>query len=110
MIDRFSRAGDRVADLALVAQELATDEDTTRWGSLAEELAELGHPLPKRLGSRHTTPRLRYVEQQLQRHDAFEAITATAKAKWTKLLQQCRSDCLGLRQLTRLRAGPDGGR
>ena len=38
---------------------------------------------------------------------AYEAITGTAKAKWSKLLQQNESDCSGTQELLLLCAAAD---
>jgi hypothetical protein len=105
-LERFTCSADAVADLYEEAQQLARlwHEKTSRQGTrdwdLAEYLADLGTPQPRHLGTKHTTSRLRYVEQQLRKHDAYDAISGGAKAKWTKLLQQSRSDTLGVRELT----------
>ncbi len=67
---------------------------------LVDLLRQVGLPTPRHLGSKQSAQRLRYVRQQLARHDAYGSITSTAKAKWTKLLQQGQNDCRGLHDLT----------
>lgn len=96
MVDRFTCLGRELASVFVAVQEVVPGGPDR---SLADLLRERGHRQPGHLAPRHTTPRLRYVEQQLQRHDAYAAITGTAKAKWTKLLQQNESDCRGTREL-----------
>ena len=104
-IDHHTRAAAAVDKLYEDAQELALlwheksgRGGTPRW-SLADFLADLSQPQPRYLGARHTASRLRYVEQQLRKHGDYDAISGGAKAKWTKLLQQNRSDTCGTRDL-----------
>jgi len=66
---------------------------------LSDYLRQAGLPLAPHLGSKQGAQRLRYVRQQLHKHNAYASITGTAKAKWTKLLKQGEQDCLGLQRL-----------
>ncbi|MBT4096564.1 MAG: hypothetical protein HOM68_23335 [Gemmatimonadetes bacterium] len=66
---------------------------------LSDYLRHAGLPLAPHLGSKQGAQRLRYVRQQLLKHNAYASITGTAKAKWTKLLRQGEQDCLGLQRL-----------
>jgi hypothetical protein len=104
-IELFTTSGNAVADLyedvrelALLWHEKSERGGTADWG-LADFLADIGHPQPRHLGTKHTTSRLRYVEQQLHRHGAYDAISGGAKAKWTKVLQQNESDTRGTRAI-----------
>ncbi|MDA0337311.1 MAG: hypothetical protein O2782_19275 [bacterium] len=94
-------------EMALLCHEKANRRDTTAW-SLADHLQDLGQPQPKHLGAKHTASRLRYVELQLRKHGAYAAISGGAKAKWTKVLQQNRSDTCGTRAIV-LRAAVELG-
>ncbi|MBT3343866.1 MAG: hypothetical protein HN404_12770 [Gemmatimonadetes bacterium] len=86
---------------ALLATGTATGSKARkrREPDLVDLLRRAELPIPRNLGSKQSTQRLRYVRQQLARHDAYESITSTAKAKWTKLLQQGQNDCRGVYQL-----------
>jgi len=104
-IEHFAPSAAAVMDLYEDARELALlwHEKSRRgaepdW-SLADFLADLERPQPRLLAPKHTSSRLRYVEQQLRKHGAYDAITGGAKAKWTKLLQQNESDTRGTREL-----------
>lgn len=94
----FENLFEDARELALLCHEKSQRIDTADW-SLADFLADLGQPQPRHLGTKHTTSRLRYVTQQLRKHDAYAAISGGAKAKWTKVLQQSQSDTCGTRQL-----------
>lgn len=91
-------------ELALLWHDKSERAGTSGW-SLADFLADMGQPQPRYLGTRHTTSRLRYVEQLLNRHGAYDAISGGAKAKWTKVLQQNESDTRGTRELVLRGAG-----
>ena len=105
-IEQHTSCADSVADLYEDAQQLVqlwnekTERTSTSDWTLANHLANMGKPQPRHLGAKHTASRLRYVEQQLRKHGAYDAISGGAKAKWTKLLQQNQSDTLGLQMLT----------
>lgn len=94
----FDQCFEDARDLAQLWHEKSGRPGTSGW-TLADFLADLGYPLPRALGPKHTGSRLRYVRQALQRHGGFDAISGGAKAKWTKLLQQSTSDTRALRQL-----------
>ena len=105
VVHRCTTSGGALTDLYEDAQQLAllwheksVGDGTSDWG-LADFLADMGQPQPRHLGTRHTTSRLRYVERQLNRHGAYDAISGGAKGKWTKLLQQNESDTRGTREL-----------
>ena len=52
------------------------------------------------VGERQAAQRISFVrEQLLKRHHEFDALTPTAKAKWTKVLDYNWHDCYGLREL-----------
>lgn len=105
-IEHFTSCADSVANLYEDAQQLTRlwHEKTGRTGTsdwaLADYLADMGNPQPRHLGSKHTTSRLRYVQRQMLKHGAYDAMSGGAKAKWTKLLQQSRGDTFGVRELT----------
>ncbi|MEE2832038.1 MAG: hypothetical protein VYD18_06725 [Candidatus Latescibacterota bacterium] len=111
VVGRYTPSGGALTDLYEDAQQLALlwHDKSERGGasdwSLADFLADMGQPQPRHLGTRHTTSRLRYVERQLNRHGAYDAISAGAKAKWTKVLQQNESDTRGIRKLVLRSAG-----
>ena len=57
----------------------------------------VGHPVPKAFGPGNFQ-RIRYVRDMLNRRAGeYGALTAVAKAKWTKALEHNRHDCVGLR-------------
>jgi hypothetical protein len=63
-------------------------------------LSLIGYRLPTYFGERQAAQRISYVrEQLLKRNHKFEALTPTAKAKWTKVLDYNWHDCYGLREL-----------
>ena len=90
--------GGAVRDLALLWHQKAGLEATDRW-TLSDFATDLDKPIPRNLGARHTTPRLRHVQTQLRSHGDCASITGTAKAKWTKLLQQGEADVRALRNV-----------
>jgi hypothetical protein len=51
------------------------------------------------LGLRKSTSRLRAVIDMLDKKQDYDLLTATVKAKWTKLLEHNRIDVLGMRAL-----------
>lgn len=109
-VAQFAHAGAAFDELFEDARELGLlwHEKVGRPGApdwaLADFLADMGQPLPKRLAPKHTTSRVRYVGQALQRHGRYDAISGGAKAKWTRLLQQSASDTQALQSFV-LRAG-----
>lgn len=68
----------------------------------------LGYDKPTHFGDGKTTHRLRSVLKGLQARGkgSYEDLTRVQKAKWTKLLQYNRVDCLGMRDLV-LRAASE---
>jgi hypothetical protein len=59
-----------------------------------------GYDVPAHLRSGNSAQRIRYVRQMLEGKDGqYETLTATAKSKWTKVLEHNRHDCIGLREL-----------
>ncbi len=105
--ERHTDLGRKLATVAIdvrpvlldAAGSAAASPRKRREPDLADLLRQAGLPIPRHLGSKQSAQRLRYVRQQLRRHDAYASITSTAKAKWTKLLHQGEQDALGLQQL-----------
>lgn len=66
----------------------------------------LGLERPRIFGAGHASQRLRHVRDQLVRRGSWEALTPTAKGKWTKLLSYNRLDVEHLETLV-IRAARD---
>ncbi|MED5414274.1 MAG: hypothetical protein VYC64_04935 [Candidatus Latescibacterota bacterium] len=83
----------------VLLQTLAGDTRRRRGPTLVDFMRKVDLPISRQVGSKQTAQRIRYVRQQLFKHDAYSSITGTAKAKWTKFLQQGEQDCRGLQSL-----------
>jgi hypothetical protein len=60
----------------------------------------IGYRLPSYFGERQAAGRISFVRNALATHSGdFAAITPTAKAKWTKVLDYNWHDCNGLREV-----------
>jgi hypothetical protein len=85
------------------------DQPLPDWG-LKTFLDFIGYPRPAHLGEQKTTHRLRGVLAGLERRGSYEALTPVQKAKWTRLLDHNRHDCLGMKALLdRVLEGPGTG-
>ena len=72
--------------------------------SLDRFMKLVGYVVPKAHGPGNTGQRLRYVKAQLLKRGCFDALTPTAKGKWTRLLGHNYHDCFGLRAVTQVAA------
>jgi len=66
---------------------------------LKDFLELIEYPVPKYLGVQQTTQRILYVKKMLARRGDYDALTPTAKGKWTKVLKHNESDVLGMEEL-----------
>ena len=64
--------------------------------SLTGFMEAVGFEVPKTFGPGNSAQRIRHVRTQLATRGSFEALTRTAKGKWSRGLQHNRYDCLGL--------------
>jgi hypothetical protein len=78
----------------------------SEWG-LADLLSFIGYDVPTHLGKGNAAKRIRDVSNGLAaKHGDYSRLTPVQKAKWTKLLEYNRIDCLGMRDLV-LRAASE---
>jgi hypothetical protein len=82
-------------------------EQPQEW-TLAEFERCAGVERPRHLRCGHATARLRYVRDQILARGSYEALTPTAKGKWTKLFAYNELDVRNLQALV-LRAAGDLG-
>ena len=68
---------------------------------LKDFLKFIKFPRGAHLGYRKSTKRIRAARDMIVRKGSYEALTAVAKAKWTKLLQHNAIDCRGMQALVR---------
>lgn len=82
-------------------------EQVSEW-TFDEFMAFMGYSKPPHFGDAKTTHRLRSVLNGLEAKykETYEDLTPVQKAKWTKLLDYNRIDCLGMRDLV-LRAASE---
>ena len=76
----------------------------TDWGQKAVERA-LGLKRPRHLAGGNATRRLRFVSDQIATRGSFDALTPTAKAKWTKLLRYNELDVRHMLSIVETAAG-----
>lgn len=69
--------------------------------SLKEYLHLIGYERGSYLGEKQSTQRIKAVRDMCAKRGSYEALTATVKAKWTRLLQNNSIDVLGMRELCR---------
>lgn len=67
---------------------------------LKDFLKLINFPRGDYLGKQETTSRLRAVIEMLERRGRYNDLTPVVKAKWTKLLEHNRIDCVGMCALT----------
>lgn len=68
------------------------------WG-LKDFLDFIGYNRPSHLGNQKSTSRIKHVKEMIEKRDAYDELTSTAKGKWTKLLHHNRIDCEGMKDL-----------
>jgi hypothetical protein len=68
------------------------------WG-LKDFFTFMNYPRGTYLGERKTTSRLKAVADMLEKKGSYELLTPVVKAKWTKLLEHNKIDCMGMRDL-----------
>lgn len=60
----------------------------------------IGYPVPTAFGPGNSAQRIRYVRSMLTKKGGdYDALTAVAKAKWTKALEHNWHDCNGMREV-----------
>lgn len=67
--------------------------------SLASFMKATGYKVPAIHGPGNTSQRILYVRNQVLRKGHFNAISSSAKTKWTNVLSHNYHDCVGLRHV-----------
>ena len=77
---------------------------TKKCKGLKEFLELIGFERRPHLGEKKSTARIRTVREQISNNGHYDSISRVAKAKWTKLLEHNKVDCLGMEKLIKIAA------